>query len=221
MTIEIPSGRKGIIMGCPIPYEFFRTTGVGENEYQIHAGSYHEAMRSAGIELGNLIPYTSILPEISREIPLEVGIRRIEHGAEVKVIQAAAHVDREKGEDRATAAILYCRLIPKNSKDHRRAKGLVCEYNGNGTKEEALENLEHCLEGLYTGPNRDGFAFSEKYDMKRTEPLIATIRPEKRFGTALAALAFVSYFIPVLEQNVFPTDAEASAMVQSALGRGL
>ncbi|MBW3016023.1 pyruvoyl-dependent arginine decarboxylase, partial [Candidatus Woesearchaeota archaeon] len=162
--------------------------------------------------LGNLIPYTSILPRIAKEIPLEEGISRVEHGAEMKVIQAAAHVDKEKGEKRATAAILYGWLHPRK-RGAQHVGGLVCEYNGPGTIREARDNLTKCLDDLYQKPNRAGFAFSERYDLRKAPILAATIEPKERFGTALAALAFVRYFMPVLGQNITPPE-DAFALAQ-------
>jgi arginine decarboxylase len=213
---DVPSGYKGIVIAPPLPYEFFVTSGIGQSKHQIHAGSYHDAMRAAGVELGNLIPYTSILPRIAKEIPLEEGVQRIEHGAEVKVIQAAAHVDLESKLKRATSGILFAWLHPKGKRG--RIGGLVCEYNGNGTVDEARENLESCMDGLYRGPNRSGKTFAESHDLKGRRFISATIEPKERYGTALTALAFVSYVIPVLDQNVFEKDELAEAFAQSSLG---
>lgn len=199
--IEVPGGYKGLVIECPIPYEYFISTGTGESGDQNHAGSYHGAMREAGVERGNLLPYTSILPAIAKEIPIDEGMDRIRHGAQVGVIQAAAHIDREKGQKRATAAILYGFLYPKGEKRGKHAGGLVCEYNGEGTPEEAIKNVNNCLDELYTGKDRKGFAFSDKYDLVKQKPLVSTIEPKQRFGTAFCVLAFVSYVVPVLGQN--------------------
>jgi len=198
VTVKVPKGYKGTVTECPIPYEYFISTGTGESGDQNHAGSYHKAMRMAGVELGNLVPYTSILPPIAKEIPIEEGIKRIRHGAQVGVIQAAAHIDREKGQKRATSAILYGFLYPKGQKGGKHAGGLVCEYNGEGTPEEAIKNVNSCLDELYTGKNREGFAFSDKYDLVKQKPLVATIEPKQRYGTAFCVLAFVSYVVPAL-----------------------
>jgi arginine decarboxylase len=107
VAIEIPRGYIGMVKGPRIPYEFFVTQGKGESPHQIHAGSYHKAMADAGIEFGNLMSYSSMLAKISTEIPFKEGFKRIEHGAEVKIIQAAAHVDKTKGETRKCAGIIF------------------------------------------------------------------------------------------------------------------
>ncbi len=207
---------KGIVIGCPLPRSFFETTGTGENDHQIHAGSYHYAMQAAGIERANLIPYTSILPPIARKITVQEGMARIQHGAEMKVIQAAAHADTQLGEKRATSAILYGWLRPKDDKNAPHAGGLVCEYNGNESADDAFANLRACLKGLFKNPDRNNYVFADEYNLDIQPMLSATIEPKKRFGTALCALAFVDYFIPVLAHNL---SAEKAEIVQAALAR--
>ena len=219
MTVEVPEGYRGLVVGCPIPYEFFKSKGTGQSGDQNHAGSYHKAMREAGVELGNLVPYTSILPRIAREISLDEGMDRIQHGAQVGVIQAAAHIDTEKGQKRATSAILYGWLHPKGERMREHAGGLVCEYNGEGTIDDAVKNVNSCLDELFTGKNRKGFAFSDRYDLHKQEPIVATIAPEQRFGTAFCVIAFVSYVVPVLGQNILPKDEDAFALAQSTFGQ--
>jgi len=200
-----------------MPKDFFETTGTGESDHQIHAGSYHFAMQQARIERANLMAYSSILPKCANRISIKEGIKQIEHGAEMKIIQAAAHVDTTTGEKCATAGIMYGLLYKKGSRIHE--GGLVCEYNGNETVEDARENLTACLDGLYRSKNPDGKSFSDEYELKDIRFLSATVEPKKRFGTALVALAFVNYIVPVLEQNVFQKHHEAFLLAQNALGR--
>lgn len=214
---DMPPEYKGLLIGCPIPKDFFETTGTGESDHQIHAGSYHFAMQQARIERANLMAYSSILPKCAKRISIKEGVKQIEHGAEMKIIQAAAHVDKTAGETRATAGIMYGLLYRKGSKTHE--GGLVCEYNGNETIQEAKENLAACLDGLYRSKNPDGESFSDDYELKDIRFLSATVEPKKRFGTALVALAFVNYIIPVLEQNVFHKHHEALLLAQTTLGR--
>jgi len=193
-------GYRGIVIGCPIPRKFFKTRGKGESDYQVHAGSYHVALQEAGIERANIMTYSSILPAIAEEISPEEGMKMIKHGAEMKVIQAASHVDTGSGAKRATAAIMYGWLYPK--KGGPTVGGLVCEYSAHGTVEEARSNLTACLDDLYRNKDRNGKSFAEDYELRDVTFIFETIEPTKRFATALVALAFVDYFVPVLEQNV-------------------
>lgn len=216
MAIQVPRGYTGIVIAPPIPYEFFVTQGKGESPHQIHAGSYHKAMADAGVELGNLMAYSSILPKISKEIPVKEGIDRIVHGAEIKLIQAAAHIDATSGRKKATAGIMFARVYDKK----RDIGGLVCECNEYETPEQTEKNLRDCLQDLYVNRSRHKpESFKDRgYTLGEPKFIFETVEPKDRYGTALVALAFVSHFVPVLAQNTFPTKEDAEKMVQDALG---
>lgn len=209
MTSQIPENQTGIIIANAIPKDYYRAQGTGQSQHQIHAGSFHDAMRKARVERGNLLFYSSILPSIAREIPLEEGIKQVPHGSELRAIHAAAHVDREQGETRGTAAIIYGFLYEKKRKNQKHSGGLVCEYNGPLTQKEAIQNLKACIKDLYTQPDPEGNCLSDKYTLRLEPELAQTVEPEKRYGTAFVALAFVNFFIPIIEQNIFPADLEA------------
>ena len=57
-----------IIIGNRIPKDYYITKGKGESDIAIHAGSFHHALKDAGIEMCNIISYSSILPGIAKEI---------------------------------------------------------------------------------------------------------------------------------------------------------
>ena len=57
-----------ILTGQRIPKDYFVTKGKGESDITVHAGSYHLALREAGIEMCNIMTYSSILPSIATEI---------------------------------------------------------------------------------------------------------------------------------------------------------
>lgn len=215
----MPKGYTGLLVGCPIPRKYFESRGRGESDFQVHAGSYHMAMQAAGVERFNLMPYTSILPAAARRVSIDDAVADIPHGSEMKVIQAAAHVDRTAGETRATAAIIYGLLRPKNRPRAAHIGGLVCEYNGPLTVEEARQNLEGCLKGLHEQTDRKGVRFSDSYDLTGIRFISETATPTKRFGTALVVIGFADYIIPVKAQNVFPTPEEANAFAESAFGK--
>ena len=56
------SRMNGVLIGCRIPKDYFITKGHGESDITIHAGSYHLALRDAGIEMCNLV-YVSKSPD--------------------------------------------------------------------------------------------------------------------------------------------------------------
>jgi arginine decarboxylase len=174
-----------VIIGNRIPRSFFWTSGVGESNITIHAGSYHLALKEAGIETFNIMSYSSIMPGIAREVEKP---KNPVHGAVLESITAAASTT--KGQ-RATAGIIVGWLYDK--KTGERYGGLVCEYHGSFTEEEAKISLRMSLQELYVN------GFEEDYDLCDIKIVTKTIIPEKRFGTALVAIGFTDYVYPIIE----------------------
>lgn len=173
---------NSIVIGNRIPKDFFVTKGHGQSEITIHAGSYHLALKDAGIEMANIMTYSSILPKIANKISKP----KITHGEVMETIMAVAHSENNQN---ATAGIIYGWLYDK--KTGEKYGGLVCEHNGNYTKEEIESKLRSSLNELYIN------GFDEEYDLKDIELIIESFKPEKKFGTALVALCFKNYVIPI------------------------
>ena len=91
---------------------------------------------------------------------------------------------------RATAGIIFGWLYEKET--GRKYGGLVCEYNGNETEADAENLLRASLRELYTN------GFTEKYDLQEIRFISKSFVPQKKFGTALVALCFVRYQVPLL-----------------------
>ncbi|MFH1589224.1 MAG: pyruvoyl-dependent arginine decarboxylase [archaeon] len=172
-----------ILIGCRIPKDFFVTKGTGESDITIHAGSYHLALKKAGIEMCNIMTYSSILPGIAKKINQP---KTLTHGAVMETIMAVANVN--KGE-RATVGIINGWLYDK--KTNKRYGGLVCEYNGNLPRSKALAQLRESLNELFIN------GFSKKYDLRNISSVSKSFIPKKEFGTALVALCFVNYVVPL------------------------
>ncbi len=175
-----------ILIGNRIPKDYFITKGKGESNIQIHAGSYHLALKDANIEAFNIMTYSSILPGIAREIKRPENMI---HGSVMETIMATANTTKGK---RATAAIIFGWLYDKKTK--KKYGGLVCEYNGDFTEKRAGDSLRASLNELYTN------GFSEKYDLKDIKLTTSTYVPKKKYGTALVALCFVNYEVPILKK---------------------
>lgn len=173
-----------LTVGNRIPKDYFVTKGKGESDITIHAGSYHLALKKAGIEMCNIITYSSILPAIAKEVKKTAN--QI-HGSVMETIMAVANA--EKG-GLATAGIIYGWL--HNNKSGNKYGGLVCEYNGNKTDREARIQLKQSLQELYEN------GFSKDYSIKNIRCITETIKPKKEYGTALVALCFVNYLYPVI-----------------------
>ena len=181
------SASKNLLVGNRIPRDYFVTKGKGQSNITIHAGSYHLALKDAGIEMCNIMTYSSILPGIATEIERP---ENLVHGSVMETITAAANA--EKGQ-RATAGIIYGWLHDRETGE--KFGGLVCEYHGHLTEEEVESQLRESLQELYTN------GFSERYDFGEIKLIMESLMPEKKFGTALVALCFTNYVYPILEDN--------------------
>jgi arginine decarboxylase len=173
-----------MIIGNRVPKDFFITKGAGESDITVHAGSYHLALRNAGIEMYNIMTYSSILPGIAREVKYP---KKIVHGSVMETIMTVSTA--KKGE-RATASIIFGWLYDKKTK--KKYGGMVCEYNGTLTKEKAEQQLRESLNELYFN------GYSEKFELKDIKITSHSFVPKKKYGTALVALCFTSYVYPRL-----------------------
>ena len=78
-----------LVVGNRIPRKFFWTSGVGESDITIHAGSYHLALKEAGIEKFNIMVYSSILPSIAVESSKPVN-DEVVYGSVMETIMAVS-----------------------------------------------------------------------------------------------------------------------------------
>jgi arginine decarboxylase len=175
---------EGILLGNRIPKDFFVSEGTGQSDITVHAGSYHLALRDAGIEMCNIMTYSSILPAVANEIARP---KRLTHGSVMETIMAVATANAGT---RATAGIIWGWLFDKSTGE--RHGGLVCEYNGSLPEPEAQSQLEESLQELYTN------GYAQDFALESTRLHLRSFVPEKRFGTALVSLCFLNYVWPVL-----------------------
>lgn len=186
MTYELElKSVQNIVTGNRVPKDFFITSGAGQSNITVHAGSYHLALREARIERCNIICYSSILPAIANRVDFDPD--DLTHGAVMETIMACAN---SKQGERATAAIIFGWLYDRRTGE--RYGGLVCEYNGNDNEEDAIESLKMSIRELYEN------GYSDNFELRDIEVHSRSIVPEKKFGTALVALCFVNYEHPVL-----------------------
>lgn len=178
---------QGILTANRIPKDFFITKGKGESDITVHAGSYHLALKDAGIEMYNIMTYSSILPKIASRVERPA---KTTHGAVMETIMAVANAPKGK---LATAGIIYGWLFNKRTKE--KYGGLVCEYNGSMTEKEAGDQLHQSLNELYTN------GYSDDYELKDITLISDSFTPKKKFGTTIVSLCFTSYLFPIIEQR--------------------
>ena len=173
------------IFGMRIPKDYFVTSGQGESDITVHAGSYHLALKEAGIEMCNIISYSSIMPKIAQEVEKP---KTLTHGAVLESITAVANSEKGK---RATAGIIYGWLYDR--KTDKRYGGLVCEYNGHQEESVVSEQLRASLNELYVN------GFDEQFELRNERLTMRSFIPQKKHGTALVAVCFLNYIFPKLE----------------------
>ena len=101
-----------------------------------------------------------------------------------------AVADKEKGQ-RATAGIIFGWLYDK--KTNQKHGGLVCEYNGSDSEEDAKHQLHQSLNELYSN------GYSEDFNLKNIELISDSFIPEKKYGTCLISLCFTNYYVPFIQ----------------------
>ena len=171
------------LVGNRIPKDFFVTAGVGESDLTVHAGSYHLALKDAGIEMCNIMTYSSILPGIATEISHP---RKLTHGSVMESIFSVCNC--EKG-IRATAGVIFGWLYDKSNKKYG---GLVCEIFGNDSSIILDRKLHSSIEELYYN------GYSDDFELRDRKAIIRSVIPKKNYGTALVALCFINYKYPII-----------------------
>ena len=157
-------------VGNLIPNTFFITKGSGESDLEKHAGSYHMALYDAGISDFNIMTYSSVIPATAHLATMD-ELDLPPFGSEMKTIMAVSHGYQDEF---VSAGVVYAWMYKDENFDEK-VGGLVCEVSGRYRIEEleSLGELNFITEGI-------------------------TI--EKRYGTALAALCFVDFLQPEIEE---------------------
>ena len=91
----------------------------------------------------------------------------------------------------ATAGIIYGWLYEK--KTGKKHGGLVCEHNGNYSETEVEKRLMASINELYIN------GFDDKYELEDIKMVTKSFTPKKKHGTALVALCFKNYVVPIID----------------------
>jgi Uncharacterized conserved protein len=168
--------------GNRIPKNYFVTSGKGESDVTVHAGSFDMALMEAGIHNLNIITYSSIMPPSAKEVEK----RELPFGAVAETIMG---VESGKEGEQVTAGLIFGWVY----KDGKKLGGLVAECHGNMSRGEAEVTLKDSLNGMFT--SRFG---NTGEVLKDTRLKIESFVPKKRFGTALVAIVFTTYEHPLV-----------------------
>ena len=177
---------KNLTIGCRIPKDYFISKGKGSSDIAYHAGAYHLMLKECGIEMMNIMTYSSILPKIANKIDKPSFI---EHGCVGECIMSTTS---GKKDELISTGIIYGWLYNKETK--QKFGGLVCENGGNYSIEELSNLLKSSLYELYYN------GFSENYDLieDSIELNIESFVGEKQYNCVGVSLTFVNYEVPIL-----------------------
>lgn len=176
---------KSLTIGNRIPKEYFVIKGYGESNISVHAGSYHLALKMAGIENFNIINYSSVLPSIAIQVNKP---NHIPHGSVMESILSVSN--GVKGE-RLSSGIIYGWLYKRKSKN--KYGGLVCEQNGDYSLKNMDKVLSDSLNEIYTS------SFQKQYELKDIRIISNTFKVQKKYGTILTGLCFINYIYPIIK----------------------
>ncbi|MFH1137263.1 MAG: pyruvoyl-dependent arginine decarboxylase [Pseudomonadota bacterium] len=176
-----------IILGTRIPRSFFITSGVGESDVGVHAGSYDDALKAANIENCNVIKYSSVMPPEAVEVLMP---EKIHHGAVLETIHS--EMSGMHGE-LLTAGLITWKVRRKS--DGRLIGGFVAEYNGHAYQEAAEQNLRDSMSGMN---ERRGYG-EDRFETIDVRLVVRSFTPKKTYGTVLAAIGFLDYIFPIIK----------------------
>jgi len=161
-----------------IPYEYFITSGVGSSDLEVHAGSYHVALYDAKICDYNIQTYSSVLPEIAKEI--DITKANMTFGSELYTIMSCVH--GTKGEY-ISCGVIIGDLV----KDYEKIGSLVCEVSGQYDKDLFLvPRLHDVINDLHQKTY-------QTYNLSNIRYYTKSYVPEQKYGTCLVALCFTSF----------------------------
>lgn len=166
-------------MNNRIPNQFFETKGIGESGLEVHAGSYHFALNSAGISDFNIITYSSVLPANAELISISEA-PDIPFGSELCCIMGVCNAEES---EMCSAGVVYGWLYDESGD---KIGGLACEVAGSYPEDELMYRLEQVIRELHIG------TYSQ-YKLEDLRFITSCFVPQKRYGTALAALCFVNF----------------------------
>jgi arginine decarboxylase len=192
----------GLVLGNRIPYEYFVTMGhndtdLGPGDDPWETGSYDLALMNASIENFNVLKYTSVLPPESREITLSEARKYFHHGAAIETIMS--DLNGVKGDTLCTGVGRIWVRTPEGEL----VGGFAAEYkkkyeNQTVPEEQAREEAKKALYTSLMGEVNRRYNASE-YQFSDPTYAIDYLQVQKKYGTSLVALCWVSYIFPQIE----------------------
>jgi pyruvoyl-dependent arginine decarboxylase len=198
-----PVRAQDTTFGPRIPTTYFVTSGVGESDEGIQPDpyetfSYDLALLEAGIENFNVVYYTSVLPSESKEVKLGDVKSTFHHGAVLEAIMAKT--GGHKGET-VVAGIGRVWAIDNSGKE---IGGFAAEY-----ERIYKNNVTLTIQDAKTNAQKE-LTKSLNHELKirnlqqngEMEFEIVSLQITKNYGMALAALGFIGFIYPTVQQKI-------------------
>jgi arginine decarboxylase len=171
MEVEMEHAVKPYLGNSFIPKQVFFTCGVGVHREKLQ--SYELSLRKAGIAHLNLVVVSSIFPPGAQIIPREKGLRQIQPGQIVFIVQARA----ETNEPNRLCAASVGLATPKDKSHY----GYLSEHHSYGeTKQKVSDYAEDLAAsmlattlGIEFDPDKD---YDERKEIFRMSGKIVTTR---------------------------------------------
>ena len=176
-------------MGCRIPCEYVLVAGAGQSDTgpgidPWETSAYDLALLDAGIENANIVKYTSVLPPESKRITMEEAKNRglLHHGMVLESIMA--QVNGNQG-DHICAGVGRAQVYMNS----HHVGGFAAEYEGKGSRNLAKRCLKKALKGIF----ERRYGKDPAYTMDDVHIKTKDLCVDKRFGTVLVAIGFLTF----------------------------
>jgi len=173
-------------IGNRVPTAFFVTSGKGQSAVSAEASQF-SAMHKAGIERANLVTYGSVLPARSYEVkPPTVQSSGC-------VMESIAAVGTCRYGEAVTVSLGWGWVV--NQATSKRVCGIAARYSGSLSIIDADQYVSLSLTELcrtLVG------SFSNSRILEGVRIIHERISPNRTYGTALVALCFHRYEVPVI-----------------------
>lgn len=177
---------KIVEIGNRIPVAFFVTSGKGQSAVSAES-SHFQALHNAGIGRVNLLTYGSVLSARAYEIQPPIA------GSSGCVMESVAALGTCRYGEAVTASLAWGWIVDQATSE--RICGIASRYSGSLSIVDADQYVRISLTELCritVGP------FSNSYILEGVRALHERVSPKKAYGTALVALCFHRYDVPVI-----------------------
>lgn len=165
------------------PNKYFETKGIGESNDSSYPTAYHLALMDCGIEVMNIMTYSSILPKNATIIEKPNNNWFIENAG--SVMECIMAVCNGKKDETLSAGICYNWLYNDNNE---KVLGIVVEHHGCYSVDALRERL---FNSIYELKNKSFSHYNWNEDEFKF--IMNTFVPVEQFGCVISSICFIDY----------------------------